>query len=229
MLRRQNLAVPGRLTERWFSEALGTAFLLIGIVGSGIMAQRLGNGDLLVALFINASITGAVLSAVIVALGPVSGAHFNPLVTLQAAWHRQVGWRDVPAYLGAQLCGGLIGVAIANAMFGLPILFASHHSRSGAGLLLGEAVATFGLLMLVDRCSRARAQLLPVSIGAYIAAAIMFTSSTSFANPVVTIARSMSDTFAGIAPRDVLPFILAQIGGAIAAVALTGWLADRNP
>ena len=220
--------MPARLAERWVCEALGTAFLLIAIVGSGIMAQRLATGDFLEALFVNAIVTGAALSAFIVALAPVSGAPFNPLVTLQAAWHRQVGWHDVPAYLGAQLCGGLIGVGIANAMFGLPVLFASHHSRSGAGLLVGEAVATFGLLILVDRCSRARAQLLPVSIGAYIAAAIMFTSSTSFANPVVTIARSMSDTFAGIAPRDVLPFILAQVGGAIAAVALTGWIAQRH-
>jgi glycerol uptake facilitator-like aquaporin len=221
--------MSAHLSQRWVSEALGTAALLVAIVGSGIMAQRLGNGDLLIALFINAAVTGAVLCVVIVALAPISGAHFNPLVTFQAAWHRQMPWRDVPAYLGAQLCGGIIGVGTANAMFGLPVLFASHRSRTGAGLLLGEAVATFGLLLLVNRCSKKPSQLLPVSVGAYIAAAIMFTSSTSFANPVVTIARSMSDTFAGIAVHDVVPFVIAQLGGAIAAVALTGWIAGQHP
>jgi glycerol uptake facilitator-like aquaporin len=220
--------MPARLAQRSLCEALGTGLLLTAIVGSGIMVQRLAGGDVLEALFINAAVTGAALTALIVALEPVSGAHFNPLVTLQAAWHRSVPWGEVPAYVSAQLLGGIAGVAAANAMFGLPTLFASQRGRDGAGLLLGEAVATFGLLLLVYRCSQSRAPLLPVCIGAYIAAAIMFTSSTSFANPAVTIARSLSDSFAGIAPRDVIPFILAQLGGALAAIALTAWHAERR-
>ncbi|HEV2038308.1 MAG TPA: aquaporin, partial [Candidatus Eremiobacteraceae bacterium] len=158
----------------------------------------------------------------------ISGAHFNPLITLHMGLQGVMPWREVPAYVLAQLSGGVIGVACANAMFGLPLLAVSQHSRAGPGLLLGEAVATFGLLMIVWYGWQGHAPLLPVSVGAYIAAAIMFTSSTSFANPAVTIARSLSDSFAGIAPHHVFAFVLAQLAGALAAVAVAGWLAKRT-
>jgi glycerol uptake facilitator-like aquaporin len=213
------------LLKRSLAEALGTAFLLAAVVGSGIMAQRLSGGNAAVALLANTLATGAVLLCLIAALAPISGAHFNPAVSLAEAMHGGLPWREVPAYWSAQISGGLLGVAIANTMFALPVFFISHHVRGGAGQLLGEFVATFGLLSVIWGCVRWRSPLIAFAVAAYIVAAYWFTSSMSFANPAVTIARSLSDTFAGIRPQDVAPFIGAQFLGAVSATLLFKWLA----
>ena len=205
-------------------ECIGTGFLLAAIVGSGIMASRLAAGNNGLELLINSSATGAALTALIVALGPLSGAHFNPMVTLALAMRSEFTWREVPSYVAAQIAGGLGGVAIANAMFGEPTFFLSHHIRFGMDLWLGEGVATFGLIAVVVSCIRFRSALTSVAVGGYIAAAYGFTSSTSFANPAVTIARSFSDTFAGIAPSGVLSFLLAQTVGTLLAVVTFAWI-----
>ena len=217
------------LVRRAAAEGIGTALLLAAVVGSGIMAQRLAGGNVGLALLANSLATGGALVAIILAFGPVSGAHLNPAVTLADAWQRGVAWRDVPAYIGAQVAGGVAGVALANLMFGLPPIFLSHHGRSGGALWLGEFVATFGLLAVIWGCSRSRPETTPFAVAAYIVGAYWFTSSTSFANPAVTIARSLSDTFAGIRPTDVLPFIGAQLAGAAAATALFSWLTPTLP
>ena len=213
------------LLKRSLAEGLGTAFLLAGVVGSGIMAQRLSEGNSGIALLANTLATGAVLLCLIAALAPVSGAHFNPAVSLADAMNGSLPWREVPAYWVAQISGGLLGVATANTMFALPAFFVSHHVRGGAGQLLGEFVATFGLLTVIWCCIRWRSPLIAFAVAAYIVAAYWFTSSTSFANPAVTIARSLSDTFAGIRPQDVAPFIGAQLLGAVSATLLFRWLA----
>jgi glycerol uptake facilitator-like aquaporin len=194
-------------------EVIGTAFLLLAIVGSGIMASRLSPGNAGLELLINSLVTGAALSAFVAALGPVSGAHFNPLVTVALAARGWFPWRDAPLYIVGQFTGALLGVATANAMFGLPLLSLSRHERFGFGLWLGEVVASFGLILLVVICVRTRNALTALIIGAYIAAAYWFTSSTSFANCAVTVGRAFSDTFAGIAPSGVAPFLLAQLIG----------------
>ncbi|HKU81088.1 MAG TPA: aquaporin [Candidatus Tumulicola sp.] len=212
------------LSKRAAIEAVGTAMLLAGIVGSGIMAERLAGGNVALALLANALATGGVLVAIILAFGPVSGAHFNPAVTLCAALHGGLRWRDVPAYVAAQFAGALAGVAVANVMFGDPAFFASHRARHGFSMLLGEFVATFGLLAVIWGCSRFRSHLTAVAVAAYIVGAYWFTASTSFANPAVTVARSLTDTFAGIAPADVPAFIAAEVLGALAATALFRWL-----
>lgn len=212
------------LLRRTVAEALGTALLLATVVGSGIMAERLAGGNVAIALLANSIATGGILVCLIGALGPISGAHFNPAVTLADALQGGLHWRDVPAYIAAQIAGAIAGVASANVMFGLPALFASHHARSGGTLLFSEFVATFGLLAVIWGCVRFRSEIVPFAVGGYIVAAYWFTSSTSFANPAVTIARSLSDTFAGIRPTDVPGFIVAQIAGALAATALFGWL-----
>ncbi|MGA8575701.1 MAG: MIP/aquaporin family protein [Candidatus Cybelea sp.] len=218
------------LLKRSVAEGLGTAFLLAGVVGSGIMAQRLSGGNQAVALLANTLATGAVLMCLIAALAPVSGAHFNPAVSLADAIHGGLPWRELPAYWFAQLTGAVLGVAVANVMFGLPAFFISHRIRGGSGEWLGEFVATFGLLTVIWGCVRSRSPLLPFAVASYIAAAYWFTSSTSFANPAVTIARMLSDTFAGIRPQDVAPFIVAQFLGAVAATGAFGWLApSRRP
>jgi glycerol uptake facilitator-like aquaporin len=214
------------LSRRCASEAIGTAFLLAAIVGSGIMAQSLTSDEAL-ALLVNSVATGGALVALIAAFGPVSGAHFNPAITLSAACTGDLAWRNVPAYVGAQLIGALAGVGAANAMFARPVFFASHHVRHGPELLLAEAVATFGLLAVAWGCTRLRPEAAPLAIGAYITSAYWFTSSTSFANPAVTIARAFSDTFAGIRPADTWAFVLAQLLGAMFATALFAWLAPR--
>jgi glycerol uptake facilitator-like aquaporin len=224
-LPRRRPAASMTLARRAAAEAVGTALLLTAVVGSGIMAQRLADGNLAIALLANAVATGGALLAVILAFGPVSGAHLNPAVTLADAWRGGISWRDAPVYIGAQVAGALVGVAIANSMFGLPALFVSHHARSGAAQFLGEFVATFGLLAVVWGCVRSRPAATPFAVAAYIVGAYWFTSSTSFANPAVTIARALSDTFAGIRPIDVPPFILAQLLGAAAATVLFQWLA----
>jgi glycerol uptake facilitator-like aquaporin len=213
------------LLQRSGAEAFGTAFLLAGVVGSGIMAERLSGGNHAIALLANTLATGGVLMCLIAALGPISGAHFNPAVSFADALGGGLPWREVPAYFCAQLLGALIGVAAANTMFGLPLFFASRHVRTGPAQWLGEFVATFGLLLVIWGCVRSRSTLVPFAVAAYIVAAYWFTSSTSFANPAVTIARSLSDTFAGIRPLDAPGFILAQFLGAACATLTFRWLA----
>ena len=210
--------------RRLVAEGVGTAFLLMAVVGSGIMAERLAGGNAGLALLANALATGAALVALILTFSPVSGAHFNPAVTLAAASQRALSWRDVPAYIGAQLAGAVAGVWGAHLMFGLPVLMFSTHVRSGPAQAFSEFVAAFGLLAVIWGCSRRRADSVPFAVAAYITAAYWFTASTSFANPAVTIARALTDTFAGIRPADVPGFMAAQIAGAFAATWLFGWL-----
>jgi glycerol uptake facilitator-like aquaporin len=206
------------------SEAVGTAFLLATVVGSGIMGERLAGGNVAIALLANTIATGAGLVALILTFGPVSGAHFNPVVTIADAWEGGRPWSDVPTYLAAQTIGALLGVAVAHAMFGEAVYSASQHVRSGPAQLLSEFVATFGLLSVIWGVSRKTAQLTPFAVGAYITAAYWFTASTSFANPAVTVARSLTNTFSGIRPADAPGFIGAQVAGALAATALFRFL-----
>lgn len=224
------MAQPARNLARCVvAEAVGTAMLLAAVVGSGIMAERMAGGNAALTLLANTIATGAALIALIFAFGPVSGAHFNPAVTLADAWQGGIAWRVVPFYLAAQFAGAFAGVATANVMFGLPIFFASHHGRSGGAQLFSEFVATFGLLAVIWGCGRQRLTAVPFAVGAYITAAYWFTSSTSFANPAVTLARSASDTFTGIRPTDAPGFIVAQLIGAAVATALFRWLLPITP
>jgi glycerol uptake facilitator-like aquaporin len=216
-------ARPDR-ARRVTAEAVGTAFLLAAVVGSGIMGDRLAGGNVAVALLANTLATGAALVALILTFGEISGAHFNPAVTLAEAVGGGLAWRDVPAYVGAQIAGAFGGVAVAHLMFGAPVFFASRHARSGPAQLLGELVATFGLLAVIHGCARHRAAAVPYAVAAYITAAYWFTSSTSFANPAVTLARAASDTFAGIRPADAPGFIAAQLVGAAATTGYFRWL-----
>jgi glycerol uptake facilitator-like aquaporin len=211
--------------RRVATEALGTAFLLAAVIGSGIMGERLAGGNVAIALLANTLATGAMLVVLILTFGPVSGAHFNPAVTLAMALEGSIAWRAVPGYLAAQFAGAFAGVAAAHVMFGLPILSASIHPRHGAAQLWSEFVATFGLLSVIWGCSRFRPSAVAVAVGAYITSAYWFTSSTSFANPAVTLARCASDTFAGIRPADVSGFVAAQLVGALAATVFFRWLA----
>jgi len=213
------------LGRRAAAEAIGTAFLLTAVVGSGIMAERLAGGNVALALLANAIATGCALFALILVFAPWSGAHFNPVVTLALAIDGEIQWRDVLAYVAAQLAGAILGVWLAHLMFELPILEWSAHARTGLGQWSGEFVASFGLLLVIESGRRAFAQSLPAAIAAYITAAYWFTSSTSFANPAVTLARSLTNSFAGIAPSDVLGFVACQCLGAAAAVGFVYWLA----
>jgi len=208
---------------------VGTALLLAAVVGSGIMGERLAGGNVAVALLANTLATGAVLVALILTFGPISGAHFNPAVTLADASQGGIGWPDVGPYIGAQIVGAFVGVAAAHLMFELPVFFASQHARSGLAQMFSEFVATFGLLATIWGCVRARASVVPFAVAAYITAAYWFTASTSFANPAVTLARAASDTFAGIRPADAPGFIAAQLLGAAAATALFRWLIPTLP
>ncbi len=218
------------LLKRSVAELVGTALLLATVVGSGIMGESLAGGNVAIALLANTIATGAGLVALILTFGPVSGAHFNPAVTLADASQRGLAWRDVPAYLIAQTTGAFLGVAVAHVMFKQPALFfASHHDRSGIAQLVSEFVATFGLLAVIWGVVRRRSAAVPFAVGAYITAAYWFTSSTSFANPAVTIARAASDTFAGIRPIDAPGFIVAQLLGAAASTALFRWLVPSLP
>ena len=217
------------LSKRTTAEFMGTCFLVAGVVGSGIMAERLAGGSIALALLANTVATGAILVALILALGSISGAHFNPAVTLSDAIEGGIRWREVPAYIGAQICGGLTGAAVAHLMFGLPLFSMSHHARSGPAQVFSEFVATFGLMTVIWGCSRLRGNAVPFAVGAYITAAYWFTSSTSFANPAVTLARAVSDTFSGIRPADAPAFIAAQFAGAIAATFLFRWLVPSLP
>jgi glycerol uptake facilitator-like aquaporin len=206
------------------AEALGTAFLLATVIGSGIMGERLAGGNMAIALLANTLATGAGLVALILTFGPVSGAHFNPAVTIADATQGGLRWRDVPVYVVAQVIGAFAGVAVAHVMFGEAVFSASTHVRAGLPQLVSELVATFGLLSVIWGCVRRRASAVPFAVGAYITAAYWFTSSTSFANPAVTLARGFSDTFAGIRPTDVPGFVAAQLLGAGAATAVFHWL-----
>jgi glycerol uptake facilitator-like aquaporin len=217
------------LKRRGVAEAVGTAMLLAAGVGSGIMGERLAGGNVAICLLANTIATGAALTTLILTFGPISGAHFNPAVTLADAMEGWLAWRDVHVYIGAQIVGAFIGVAVANVMFGEPVFFASRHPRHGGAQLFSEFIATFGLLSVIWGCSRRRSSVVSFAVGAYITAAYWFTASTSFANPAVTLARSMSDTFAGIRPVDVPGFIVAQLFGAGAATALFRWLIPRLP
>lgn len=212
------------LGRRVASEALGTALLLAAVVGSGIMGERLSGGNAAIALLANTIATSATLAALIITFGPISGAHLNPAVTLADAWQRGMAWRHVPVYIAAQVAGALAGVGSAHVMFGEPLFTASRHARSGFAQCFSEFIAAFGLLAVIRGCIRFRSPAVPWAVGAYIAGAYWFTASTSFANPAVTVARAFTDTFAGIRPADVPPFIGAQIAGAVAATALFAWL-----
>jgi glycerol uptake facilitator-like aquaporin len=217
------------LPRRVAAEAIGTALLLATVIGSGIMGERLCGGNVAIALLANTMATGAGLVALILTFGSISGAHFNPAVTLADATQGGIAWRDVPAYLAAQIAGAFLGVAVAHGMFGEPVFFASQHVRTGVAQWLSEFVATFGLLATIWGVVRRRSNAVPFAVGAYITAAYWFTSSTSFANPAVTLARAASDTFAGIRPADAPAFIVAQLLGAGVATALFRWLVPSLP
>jgi len=212
------------IVRRAAAEAVGTAFLLAAVVGSGVMAERLAAGNAALALLANALATGAALYALILAFAPISGAHLNPLVTLAAASAQELQRRDVAPYLAAQLLGGVAGVFVTHLMFAMPMLEVSRHARSGAGQFLGEIVASFGLVFVIESGKRNFPASIPAAVAAYITAAYWFTASTSFANPAVTLARALSDSFAGIAPASVPAFLLAQAVGAVVAVAFSRWL-----
>ena len=216
------------LGQRLVAEWLGTAFLLAAVVGSGIMAQKLAGGNVALALLCNTIPTGAILVVLILIFGPLSGAHFNPAVTLAFACRDELPWATAGLYIVTQIAGGVAGVWAAHLMFELPLLQSSLTVRTGAAQWFAEGVATFGLLLAIFGCVARAPSAVPYAVGLYITSAYWFTASTSFANPAVTIARSLSDTFAGIAPSGVLPFIAAQLSGAALAVALSGWLWERQ-
>ncbi|MCU1290793.1 MAG: hypothetical protein JWN60_3022 [Acidobacteria bacterium] len=218
------------LNRRLAAEFTGTAMLLATVVGSGIMGERLADGNIAVALLANTLATGAMLVAVILTFGQISGAHFNPAVTVSDALQGGIKWRDVPFYVAAQTAGAVLGVAAANVMFELPVFFASQKARTGSAQFLSEFIATFGLLSVIWGCVRLPSKIIvPFAVAAYITAAYWFTSSTSFANPAVTLARSLSDTFAGIRPTDAPAFIAAQFLGAFASTMLFRWLIPKLP
>jgi glycerol uptake facilitator-like aquaporin len=218
-----------RLSQRVTAEGVGTAMLLAAVVGSGIMGERLAGGNVAVALLANTVATGAALVALILTFGPISGAHFNPAVTLADASQGGIPWSEVPIYIVTQVVGAFVGVAVAHAMFETPLFFASQHARSGMAQAFSEFVATFGLMSVIWGCARLRSSAVPFAVAAYITAAYWFTASTSFANPAVTLARAATDTFAGIRPSDAPAFIVAQLLGAAAATALFRWLVPTLP
>jgi glycerol uptake facilitator-like aquaporin len=216
------------LRARTLAEFLGSAFLLSAVVGSGIMGERLAGENVALALLANTLATGAMLTALILTFAPISGAHFNPVVTLAMAWADNLPWHDVPTYLAAQFAGAFAGVAAAHLMFGMRLFSFSTHARHGGAQVWSETVATFGLVFVIWGCSRFRPGAIAYAVGAYITAAYWFTASTSFANPAVTLARSASNTFAGIRPLDVVPFMAAQLVGGFAATLLFRWLVPRG-
>jgi glycerol uptake facilitator-like aquaporin len=212
------------LPQRAFCEWLGTAFLLAAVVGSGIMAQRLAGGNVALALLCNTLATGAILAVLILVFGPLSGAHFNPAVSLAFSLRGDLPWSTAAVYVPAQALGGIVGVVAAHLMFELPVWQLSAMARTGSGQWLAEGVASFGLVLTIFGCVARAPAAVPYAVGLYITSAYWFTASTSFANPAVTIARSLTDTFAGIAPAGVLAFIAAQIAGMLAALAVDRWL-----
>jgi glycerol uptake facilitator-like aquaporin len=212
------------LSRRAASEFLGTALLVATIIGSGIMAERLSGGNVALALLANAIATGAALVALILTFRPISGAHLNPVVSVAEAFLGAISWPEAAAYVAVQIAGGIAGAVCADVMFALPVFSLSQHARTGAPQWFAEFVATFGLLIVIRSCARFERTLLPFAVACYIVAAYWFTSSTSFANPAVTIARSLSDTFAGIRPADVPEFIAAQLAGGFFAALVFEWL-----
>jgi len=221
--------MKSNLRARIVAEFLGTAFLVAAVVGSGIMAERLASGNAALALLANTIATGAALVALILTFGPISGAHLNPVVSVADAMEGGLAWPETLPYVAAQIFGGVCGTMAAHAMFGLPLVTLSRHVRSGPAQILSEFIASFGLLCVIWGCSRSRSNVVPFAVGSYITAAYWFTSSTSFANPAVTIARCLSDTFAGIRPADVPLFVVAQFAGGIAATFLFRWLVPSLP
>ena len=217
------------LSRRLAAEALGTGLLLAAIVGSGIMGEKLAGGNVAIALLANTMATGAMLVTLIFTFGPISGAHFNPAVTLAIASQRGIGWGDVPFYILAKVLGALLGVGAAHLMFAEAVLQVSEHAREGSAQLFSEFVATFGLLCVIWGCARLRSEAVPVAVGLYITGAYWFTASTSFANPAVTLARAFTNTFSGIRPIDAPGFIVAQIFGALTATVLFRWLVPSLP
>jgi glycerol uptake facilitator-like aquaporin len=217
------------LKQRAVSEAIGTGLLVAAVVGSGIMGERLSAGNVALALLVNTVATGAALVALICTFGPISGAHLNPAVSVADAIEGGITWPETLAYIGAQCIGGVAGTIAAHLMFNLSWYSVSSHARSGAALLFSEFVASFGLLCVIWGCSRLRAGVVPFAVGSYITAAYWFTSSTSFANPAVTLARSLTNTFTGIRPLDVPLFVVAQVAGALTATLLFRWLAPDLP
>ena len=217
--------MPTTLLRRAVAEFLGTLLLVATVVGSGVMGERLAGGNVAIALLANTVATGAALITLILAFGPISGAHFNPAVTFADLLERSLNGREAAVYITAQCAGGVVGTLVAHAMFVLPLYSISTHARSGMAQAFSEFVATFGLLCVIRGCSRAYPHLVSFAVGFYITAAYWFTASTSFANPAVTIARSLSDTFSGIRPGDAPTFVLAQFAGALAATLVFRWLA----
>ncbi|MFN0315978.1 MAG: aquaporin [Burkholderiales bacterium] len=216
------------LARKLVAESLGTALLLAVVVGSGIMGERLSDGNDAIALLANSVATGAGLVVLILVFGPISGAHFNPVVTLSDAWQGNTPWRDVPSYVVIQVAGAFAGVAAAHLMFELPLFTASAHVRAGWAQCWSEFIATFGLIAVIIGCSRSRPGVIPLAVAAYITAAYWFTASTSFANPAVTVARAATNTFAGIRAADTGGFVLAQILGAACATLLFAWLSPPS-
>jgi glycerol uptake facilitator-like aquaporin len=212
------------LPRRIVAEFTGTLLLLAAVVGSGIMGERLAGGNVAIALLANTVATGAALIALILSFGPISGAHLNPAVTLTDAWLGGIAWRETPSYIMAQITGAFAGVGVAHLMFGLTVYTVSTRVRSGTAQMFSEFVATFGLMVVILGCARTRPSTTPFAVGAYITAAYWFTASTSFANPAVTVARSLTNTFAGIRPGDVSGFVTAELAGAFCATLLFGWM-----
>ena len=212
------------LGRRLAAEGIGSFFLFACVIGSGIMAANLSGGNDAIALLANTAATGAILFVLITMLGPISGAHMNPAVTLVFAWRRELHWREAGAYVFVQLAFGILGAWAAHLMFDLPTLQLSVKARQGLGQWTGEAIATFGLILTILGTVRFRPQWVAATVALYITAAFWFTSSTSFANPAITVARSLSDTFAGIAPHDVPAFVTAQLLGATLAALVARWL-----
>ena len=221
--------LPVSLPRRLAAEGVGTALLLAAVVGSGIMGDRLAGGNVAIALLANTIATGAALVALILTFGPISGAHFNPAVTLAVASQGKVPWREVPGYILVQVAGAFAGTASAHLMFGEPLFSLSTQARAGLPQAFSEFVATFGLLAIIWGCSRHRSSAVPFAVGSYITAAYWFTASTSFANPAVTLARAVTNTFSGIRPSDAPAFLIAQLLGAAAATALFRWLIPTLP
>lgn len=216
------------LPRRLAAEGLGTMFLVTAVVGSGIMGEQLAGGNAAIALLANTLSTGAALIVLILIFGAISGAHFNPVVSLSFALQKKLSWKEFSAYISVQIAGGIAGTILAHIMFNMPLLMESAHARTGTGIWAGEIVASFGLLAAILGCLRSRPKAVPYAVGLFIMSAYWFTSSTSFANPAVTIARAFSDTFAGIKSADVPAFIAAQIIGAISATAFFSWLWSKS-
>ena len=227
----RGVAPPVRLSlaRRAVIEAVGTGLLVAAVVGSGIMGERLAGGSVGLALLANTAATGAALLALIAALGPLSGAHFNPMVTVADWLGGALSGSEVRAYIVAQVAGGMLGTAAAHLMFETPVFSLSRHARAGPAQVFSEVVATFGLVLIIGTCARRRPSAIPWAVASYISAAYWFTASTSFANPAVTLARAVSDSFAGIRPIDVPGFIVAQAIGGTLAVAVVRWLLPPDP